>query len=342
MNKFLFELGTEEIPAQMIEPALNQLESGFRKLLSESSVQARGIHLYSSPRRLALLAEDLPDTQPDQQSTIIGPPERVARGQDGELTRAGEGFARQHGIPADQLETIETDKGRYLGFQQVNPGLPLPAVLASGLGMVMAQIAWPRNMYWRESRFRFVRPIRWLVALWNAEIVDFEFEGIRSNRFSSGHRLLGAPEVELPSPDRYVELLRENFVLVDAGQYWVVEEPEHVADDRVSVDAAQGAEIGHATVGQITAAGEYVVLCYAAINDIFDPLILSFEVGSMKPDRGIFDTLSRTSGVPHEQIFFTDDVMENVEAARSAGLQAVQFTGVDQLLADFVRLGIEV
>ena len=78
MNKFLFELGTEEIPAKMIEPALNQLESGFRKLLSESSVQARGIHLYSSPRRLALLAEDLPDTQPDQQSTIIGPPSQGA------------------------------------------------------------------------------------------------------------------------------------------------------------------------------------------------------------------------------------------------------------------------
>ncbi len=218
MNKFLFELGIEEIPGRMIEPALNQLEGGFRKLLTESSVQAHRLRLYSSPRRLALLAEDLPDTQPDQQSTIIGPPERVARGGDGELTRAGEGFARQHGIPAHQLETIETDKGRYLGFQQVNPGSPLPAVLASGLGGVIAQIAWPRNMYWRESRFRFVRPIRWLVALWNQEIVDFEFEGIRSNRLSSGHRFLGAPEVEIPSPDRYVELLRENFVLVDGGR----------------------------------------------------------------------------------------------------------------------------
>ena len=218
MNKFLFELGIEEIPGRMIEPALNQLEGGFRKLLTESSVQAHRLRLYSSPRRLALLAEDLPDTQPDQKSTIIGPPERVARGGDGELTRAGEGFARQHGIPAHQLKTIETDKGRYLGFQQVNPGSPLPAVLASGLGGVIAQIAWPRNMYWRESRFRFVRPIRWLVALWNQEIVDFEFEGIRSNRLSSGHRFLGAPEVEIPSPDHYVELLRENFVLVDGGR----------------------------------------------------------------------------------------------------------------------------
>lgn len=75
--------------------------------------------------------------------------------------------------------------------------------------------------------------------------------------------------------------------------------------------------------------------------DAFDPLILSFEVGLMKPGREIFDTLSRTSGVPYEQIFFTDDYLENVEAARSAGLQAVQFTGVNQLLADFERFGIE-
>ena len=106
-----------------------------------------------------------------------------------------------------------------MGFQQVNPGLPLPAVLASGLGMVIAQIAWPRNMYWRESRFRFCppHPVAGRSVEWT-EIVDFEFEGIRSNRLSSGHRFLGAPEVEIPSPDRYVELLRENFVLVDAGQ----------------------------------------------------------------------------------------------------------------------------
>lgn len=76
--------------------------------------------------------------------------------------------------------------------------------------------------------------------------------------------------------------------------------------------------------------------------DAFDPLILSFEVGLMKPGREIFDSLSRTSGVPYEQIFFTDDYLENVEAARSAGLQAVQFSGVDQLLADFERFGIEV
>ena len=75
--------------------------------------------------------------------------------------------------------------------------------------------------------------------------------------------------------------------------------------------------------------------------DVFDPLIVSFEVGQMKPDGAIFDTLARTSGVPHEQIFFTDDDLDNVEAARSSGLQAVQFTGVDQLLADFERLGID-
>ncbi len=218
MNTFLFELGTEEIPAKMIEPALMQLEGNFRKLLSEASVEARRIRVFSSPRRLALLAEDLPDAQPDRQSTIIGPPERIARGESGELTTAGEGFARQHGIPAHRLATFETDKGSYLGFQQVSPGSPTPAVLAGGLGVGIASMAWSRSMYWRESRFRFVRPIRWLVALWNTQVVDFEFEGIKSSRRSSGHRFLGDTEVEIPSPDRYVELLRENFVLVDADE----------------------------------------------------------------------------------------------------------------------------
>ncbi len=218
MNKFLFELGTEEIPATMIKPALKQLSEGFQKLLDESSVPVPLMRCYSSPRRLALLAEDLPERRPDQHTTVIGPPERIAFDADQELTGAGTGFARKYEIDTDRLEIIETDKGRYLGFRQVQPGAPLTDVIAAGFGDVITGIGWPRNMYWRESRFRFIRPIRWLIALWNEEVVDFEFEGIRTDRRSSGHRFLGAPTVEIPDPESYVEILRQNSVVVDARE----------------------------------------------------------------------------------------------------------------------------
>ncbi len=226
MNKFLFELGTEEIPAAMVKPALKQLAGGVQRLLEGSSAPEPLIHCYSSPRRLAVLAEGLPGQRPDQQETVIGPPESIACDGPQGLTRAGKGFARKHEIETDRLEIIETDKGRYLGFRQVQPGAPLTELIAAGMGEVIAGIGWPRNMYWRKTRFRFVRPIRWMIALWNDEIVNFEFEGIRTGRQSSGHRFLGASPVEIPHPDCYVEVLRENSVVVDSAERYSLIESE--------------------------------------------------------------------------------------------------------------------
>lgn len=218
MNKFLFELGTEEIPAAMVKPALKELKEGFRRMLEESSVTAPLIHCYSTPRRLALLAEDLPRNRPDEQETVLGPPERIACDGAQALTRAGEGFARKYEIEKERLEIIETKKGRYLGFRQVQTGVPVTELIAAGMGEVIAGIGWPRNMYWSETRFPFVRPLRWLIALWNDEIVNFEVEGIRTGRESSGHRFLGRSMVEIPHPESYVEILRENSVVVDSAE----------------------------------------------------------------------------------------------------------------------------
>lgn len=215
MNKFLFELGTEEIPAAMIQPATTELFKGFQELLEKYSVCPSLIHCYNSPRRLAFLAEDLPERAPDQSETIIGPPEKIAYGSNQNLTKAGRGFARKYGIKIDRLEIIETGKGRYLGHRQINPGVLTKEIIAAGMGDVITAISWPKNMYWRESRFRFVRPIRWIIALWNEEIVAFEFEGIKTDRQTSGHRFLGAQSISIPHAKCYVDVLHENSVFVD-------------------------------------------------------------------------------------------------------------------------------
>ncbi len=218
MNKFLFELGTEEIPADMIAPGLEQLAGSLERALQEGGVSFGGVQRYNSPRRLAVIVEGLPDRQPDREELAIGPPSSIALDAAGVPTQAGEGFARKLGIEAAQLEVVDTDRGAYVGFRRRIPGKPVDTLLREELPKVIGAVSWPRNMYWRESRFRYIRPLRWFVALWNSTPLEFEFEGVRAGRTSRGHRFLGQPSVAIEEPGSYVRALRDNFVMVDLGE----------------------------------------------------------------------------------------------------------------------------
>lgn len=218
-NTFLFELGTEEVPAGMIPPALDQLRSAFQQLLSESRLESSGpISVFSSPRRLAVCLQGLADRQPDRTEQVTGPPVSVGLDAQGKPTQAAAGFARKAGIEVDQLQQVETDKGTYLGFQKTIPGQTGPAVFKQALPALIASLSWPKNMYWRASKFRFIRPLRWFVALWNGEVVEFEFEAVTSGRVTRGHRFLGSQSIVLKDASDYLEPLRDNFVLAEADE----------------------------------------------------------------------------------------------------------------------------
>ncbi len=216
MNKFLFELGTEEIPADLIAAGANQLAAGLEKVLGEERVPFQRLRRFGAPRRLALLLEGLPDHQPEREETIQGPPSSVAFDAKGEPTAAALGFARKMGLEWDALEVVDTPRGAYLAALRKLPGQPVDRLLASHLPRVIASLSWPKTMYWSPSRFRFIRPLRWFVALWNGEVLEFEFEGVRAGRSSRGHRFLAEQEeVEISDPDGYLSSLRQHFVLVD-------------------------------------------------------------------------------------------------------------------------------
>jgi glycyl-tRNA synthetase beta chain len=214
MNKFLFELGTEEIPADLIAPALKRLQVSLEKGLEEDQLGWDAVEAYSTPRRLALVFTGLPERQPDREEWVSGPPKSVAFDEQGLLTKAAEGFAKKWGVDASTLTSIETERGEYLAVKRKLVGESTPTLLARALPAAIKSIDWPRSMYWRESRFRFIRPLRWFVVLWNDEIVPFEFEGVVSCRSTMGHRLLSAGEVSLPEVDAYVPRLMESFVVV--------------------------------------------------------------------------------------------------------------------------------
>ena len=217
-NKFLFELGLEEIPEGMIEPALEQMCLCFQELLSARQVSYQSIRTFASPRRLAMLLEGLPDFQPNQEQVIIGPPRSIAYDEENRPTPAAEGFARKNNVGIDEVEVVETERGPYLAYRQEVLGKPTPETLAGILPEIIRSISWPKNMYWRESHFGFIRPLRWFVTLWNDRTLPFEFEGIEAGKITRGHRFLGQREVPLAHVDNYLEELRKNCVLADVQE----------------------------------------------------------------------------------------------------------------------------
>ncbi|MFB3067773.1 MAG: glycine--tRNA ligase subunit beta, partial [Acidobacteriota bacterium] len=124
-NKFLFELGLEEIPADMISPALEQMCRSCEELLEGASLPFEAMQSFASPRRLALLLEGLPDRQPEREEVVLGPSQSVAYDQENKPTRAGEGFARKGGLAVEDLEVVETERGSYVGYRKKIPGKPL-------------------------------------------------------------------------------------------------------------------------------------------------------------------------------------------------------------------------
>jgi glycyl-tRNA synthetase beta chain len=214
MPDFLLEIGCEEIPARMIDAASLDLRERVQKLLEREHLSATGtISSFDSPRRLAVLASGIPAAQPDVTEQITGPSANVAF-KDGQPTPAAHAFARKAGVDVSQLERATTPKGEYLAAKITKKGRPATEILSQLLPKEITSIYWPKNMYWRRPSEKFVRPVRWLVALLDADVVPLELYGIRAGNRSRGHRSLADGPVLIPKAgSAYVEALRAARVL---------------------------------------------------------------------------------------------------------------------------------
>ncbi|PYX44930.1 MAG: glycine--tRNA ligase subunit beta [Acidobacteria bacterium] len=214
MPDFLLEIGCEEIPARMIEAGSLELRERVGKLLERERLAPNGaIAFLDTPRRLAVLASGIPAAQPDVTEQITGPSLAVAY-KDGQPTAAAHAFAKKAGVEVSQLEKASTPKGEYLSAKVTKKGRAASEILAELLPKEIQSIYWPKNMYWRKSSERFVRPVRWLVALLDAEVIPLEFDGIRAGNSSRGHRILADGAVQIPSAGTsYVDALAAAKVL---------------------------------------------------------------------------------------------------------------------------------
>jgi glycyl-tRNA synthetase beta chain len=231
MSDFLLEIGTEEIPARMIDSAREELAKRVGELLQrERLVDNPALEAYSTPRRLAVLASGVAAAQPDISEQVTGPSLKVAY-KDGAPTPAAEAFARKVSVPVTALEKISTPKGEYLAATVQKKGRPAVDILAEALPKEIAGIYWAKNMYWRgKSAERFVRPVRWLVTLLDGEVVPLEFAGIRASGTSEGHRILSSGALAIRLPANYVATLADGSVVASAS------EREHLI--RKALDAA--------------------------------------------------------------------------------------------------------
>ncbi|MDJ0687641.1 MAG: glycine--tRNA ligase subunit beta [Xenococcaceae cyanobacterium MO_188.B32] len=219
MANYLLEVGVEELPASFVQSAIAQWQELIPKSLKSEFLTPEAIEVYGTPRRLAVLIKGIPSKQADREEEIKGPPVKAAF-KDGQPTKAAEGFARKQGVAVEELEIRDTPKGEFIFIQKKIKGRNVTEILQELSPQWIVQLEGKRFMRWGDGDLRFSRPIRWLVALLDEDILPLELvngsETIKSGRTSVGHRILHPESISIPSALAYVDRLHSAYVEVDS------------------------------------------------------------------------------------------------------------------------------
>jgi len=221
MPTFLLEVGTEELPADFVASAIKQWQSRLPKALDENFLTPEAIKVYGTPRRLAMLIQGLPVQQPDREEEVKGPPASAAF-KDGKPTPAAVGFARKQGVEVEALSVRDTDKGAFVFALKKTNGRLATEILTQLIPQWIFGLEGKRFMRWADGDLRFPRPVRWLVALLDGEILPLELvngsKTIKSDRISSGHRVLHPEPVQISQASDYVQSLHSAYVAVEPNE----------------------------------------------------------------------------------------------------------------------------
>ncbi|AZN40484.1 glycine--tRNA ligase subunit beta [Paenibacillus albus] len=213
----LLEIGLEEVPARFVRGAMNQLKEKTVKWLDSARISHGNVEAYATPRRIAILVRDMEEKQADVNEEVKGPSRKIALDEQGEWSKAALGFARSQGVSPEDFFFKELAGVEYVYANKSSIGTVTSDVLPEGLTALITAMSFPKNMRWGAYDLRFVRPIRWLVALFGEEIVPLDITAVQSGRTTRGHRFLGS-ETVVSKPSAYVERLREQQVIADAAE----------------------------------------------------------------------------------------------------------------------------
>jgi len=236
-NELLLEIGSEEIPAGFIGPALENMEKGLAGKLVEQSLHYDDILTAATPRRLALCVKGLVAQQPDRKEEFVGPARKAAFDKDGKPTKAALGFALSKGAAVEDLQVVNTPKGEYVMLIRQNKGQKTADLLPAILKGLIESLPFPKSMRWGQGNISFARPIHWLLALYDGRVVDFQVGAIESGAMTRGHRFMSAGEIAVEDFAQYIDVLRRNMVLADLAERReaVINEVSKAASERSGV-----------------------------------------------------------------------------------------------------------
>jgi len=218
MENLLLEIGTEEIPAGYILPALNALSSMLQQRLSDARIEHGGAHVYGTPRKLAVVVKHVAPKQQSMKSDVVGPPAHVGFDENGKPTMAAQKFAEKVGVPVKNLTTKDTPRGVYLCAKKTERGAATRTLLKEILPDVILSIPFPKKMRWADLDIEFARPIHSILALLGEKVVQFQLGILKSGRYTFGHYFMAPGKIRLASADEYVNTLASAHVLVDMDE----------------------------------------------------------------------------------------------------------------------------
>jgi glycyl-tRNA synthetase beta chain len=217
-GELLVELGTEEIPASMLEGATQQLAQNLVEGLEGERLTSTMSAVWYTPRRMIVALNEVPSRQDDLLETIMGPPRRVAYDSEDNPTRAALAFAEKTGVPFSKIKIVETPRGEYLSAVRRQRGERTSKVLQRVIPAAIAKIQFQKAMYWSPDKFRFARPLRWIVALYAGKVIKFSVADVTSSRCTSGHRFTGKNRIPVTDLSSLRDSLQANGVIVDPAE----------------------------------------------------------------------------------------------------------------------------
>ncbi|MGO4788095.1 glycine--tRNA ligase subunit beta [Paenibacillus sp. 2KB_20] len=213
----LFEIGLEEVPARFLRAAMEQLQDKLVKWLDASRIGHGEVTAYATPRRLAVWVQNVADKQEDVSEEVKGPSRKIALDDSGQWSKAALGFAKSQGVDPASFTFKELGGVEYIYVTKNSVGVDTKSILSEGLLGILTSMTFPKNMRWGAHEFKFVRPIKWMVALLGSETIDLEITGMKAGNVTRGHRFLGG-EAVIPEASAYRDVLREQHVIVDVNE----------------------------------------------------------------------------------------------------------------------------
>jgi glycyl-tRNA synthetase beta chain len=240
-NELLLEIGSEEIPAGFIGPALKNMQKSMVAKLAKLGLQYESVQTAATPRRLAICVNGLVSQQPDREEEFLGPAKKAAFDQDNNPTKAAVGFARSKEAEVEDLQVVNTPKGDYVMLVRQSKGKKTESLLPELLKDLTDSISFPKSMRWGEGNTSFARPIHWLLALYEGKIINFQIGDIKSGATTKGHRFMASGFIKVKNFVQYVDALRENNVVVDIAErrQAVIEEIRRAGSQRSGVEGAR-------------------------------------------------------------------------------------------------------